>query len=123
MTEYGQQIAPTNDILYRRLILQHYNECMQYGTQLMVYVTSEIRRGPISSKADPFRLALANLVFHTENIKSMSQYKDLASEINAWLQSTPNRNRRLQTEYYLNGIELMKQWSKTLISQSIIEFR
>lgn len=123
MTEYSQQIAPTNDILFRRLILQHYNDCMTYGTQLMVYVTADQRRGPISSKADPFKLALANLLYNTENIKSMSQYKDQATQINRWLQTIPSRNRRQQTEHYLKGIELMKQWSKALISQSIIEFR
>lgn len=123
MTEYAQQIAPTNDILFRRLIMQHYQDCMTYGTQLMVYVTAEIRRGTISSRADPFKLALANLVFSTENIKSMNQYKDKAEEINAWLQQVPPRSRKLQTEHYLKGIRLMKDWSKTLIAQSIIEFR
>lgn len=103
--------------------MQHYNDCMMYGTQLMVYVTADIRRGPISSRADPFKLALANLVFNTENIKSMSQYKEKADEINAWLQTVPSRNRKQQTEHYLKGIRLMKEWSKTLIAQSIIEFR
>lgn len=117
------QIAPTNDILFRRLILQHYNNCILYGTRLMVYVTAEIRKGPISSKSDPFKLALANLVFNTENIKSMSQYKDLAAEINRWLQTTPGRDKRTEKEHYLTGIRLMKEWSKSLIGNSIIEFR
>lgn len=122
----SETIAPTNDIIFRRLIMNYYHTAMNYSVETQIFLTTpkKNRRGRIDTRGYLFRSAFAKLYKFTQNVKGISQYADTAKKISEWLDTTPDfKTEEETTQYYLKGINLLDEWAKILIEGSIIEFR
>ena len=118
--------APTNDIIYRRIVLTYYHTATEAAVEVQTFITTpkRTRRGKIETRGYPFRTSFAKLFKFTRNIKGISQHSSTAQEITNWLNIVPDfKDEAETTGYYLKGIALLDDWSKILIDQSIIEFR
>lgn len=118
--------APTNDILYRRLIMDSYHTTLTYAVDLQIFInTPKIdRKGRINIRANPFRREFLKYFSMSRNIKSIERFTDEASSIEKWFKTVPSwKDDAKLTRYYKHGISLLNNWNKHLIEQGVIEFR
>lgn len=119
-------VAPTNDIIFRRIILNYYHTATEAAVEIQIYLTTpkKNRRGRIENRGYSFRVSFAKLYKFTRNIKGMGQCAEIGKEITRWLDIVPEfRTEDEMTSYYQKGISLLDEWGKILIDQGIIEFR
>lgn len=122
----SETVAPTNDIIFRRLIMNYYHMATESAVDIQIYLNTpkKNRRGRIENRGYSFRVSFAKLYKFTRNIKGMGQCAEIGDEITKWLDIVPDfRTEDEMTNYYLKGILLEDEWGKILIDQGIIEFR
>lgn len=122
----SENVAPTNDIIFRRVIMDYYHRAMNYSVETQIFLTTpkKNRRGRVDARGYPFRSAFVKLYKFTQNLVNSKQNADIEAEISRWLNTIPEfKTEEETTRYYQKGIELLDTWGRILIENSIIEFR
>lgn len=119
-------LPPSNDLVFRRLVLECYNTTLLYSGDLTIYLRTprKDRRGRINSRAYPFRREFLHLFNLTKSIKTIVRFGDDTKRIEKWFSVTPNfKSEERMAKYYNEGLTLLDIWNKILIEQGIVEFK